>query len=342
MNIEGSDETTGFALPAPDFSPADERETQIALPQLPAAAQENGKGIPEFRLAGELPAKSQAAKEKPENLPHTAEPETVMPRDPAPAEKAGGEEKKSQANPGGKVFSAVSSPEKIDLSRDPETFAPRGLAIADSQVAARVEGVSSLPSERSGFFTHDNNPHAGANGSNERGDGNSQAALLTQPASLRAAESERPAAVQPAHGWSATIERLAAEISTHARNDQQQISMRLEPPELGRLKIDLSLDGDRLQARVTAEVAEAGNLIQTHVAELRQALQAFNLDLVNVQVDLGGWAGLGGGLPQGARSESDQQRGWGEMAGTFQASDGEQQEQSRTSAVSSGGVSVWA
>jgi flagellar hook-length control protein FliK len=124
-------------------------------------------------------------------------------------------------------------------------------------------------------------------------------------------ENEGPAAPPPANAFSATIERLAAEISTHIRHNRHEVTMRLEPPELGNLRIELSLDGDRLQARVTAEIADARQLIEMHLPELRQALQAHKLDLVNVQVDLGGnWTGLGAGVAQDPRRNFDRPDGF--------------------------------
>ncbi len=214
------------------------------------------------------------------------------------------------------------------------------MSIADGQVSARVEGVAT-PSERSGFFSRDER-HGGARDTSQGPEAGLPAAAA-HGTTFHGVESEKPAA--PANAWSATIERLAAEISNHARqglHDRHEVSMRLEPPELGGLKIELSLDGDRLQARITAEVAETGGLIQTHLSELRQALQAHSLDLVNVQVDLGAWSGLSSGLDQGPHPESEGRKHWPGMPALVAANEGEASEHAGAAFISRGAVSVWA
>ena len=214
--------------------------------------------------------------------------------------------------------------------------APRGLATADVQVDQHVEGASLLPSERSGFFSRDN--HRGDDHESHAG------GTLNQPpfahgVTFQPVESERAAAPAQNHSWSATIERLAAEISAQARTERQQVSMRLEPPELGHVKIELALDGDRLQARVTTESAEAGALIQNHIQELRQALQTHSLDLVSVQVDLGGSSAFSSNLQQG--SESGQSSP--EIRGIIPAGESEAAgEPQRVAPLDRGGLSVWA
>jgi hypothetical protein len=215
--------------------------------------------------------------------------------------------------------------------------APRGLATADVQVDQHVEGASLLPSERSGFFSHDD--HRGDDHESHSG------GTLNQPpfahgVTFQPVEAERAAAPAQNHSWSATIERLAAEISAQARTERQEISMRLEPPELGHVKIELALDGDRLQARVTTEFPEAGALIQNHIQELRQALQAHSLDLVSVQVDLGGSSAFSSNLQQGAESG---QKSSPEIRGIIPAGESEASgEPQRVASLDRGGLSVWA
>jgi hypothetical protein len=214
--------------------------------------------------------------------------------------------------------------------------APRGLAIADAQIDKHVDGTSLLPGDRSGFFSHDNN-RGGGNESHGGGTPNQQP--FVHGVTFQPVEAERAPAPAQNHFWSATIERLATEISAQARSERQEVSMRLEPPELGHVKIELALDGDRLQARVTTEFAEAGALIQSHVQELRQALQAHQLDLVSVQVDLGGSSGFSSNPQQGAES---QKKGFSDFGGILPVGDAETGEAPRVPSVDRGGVSVWA
>lgn len=258
----------------------------------------------------------------------TAAPEAAAPRAYGLQNKNHGQDPSSDFESRDRESTSTRGP--INLSRDAEKFVLPGSS-PESRLAARVEAASS-PGDESGLFTARKDVSS---------DGDSNVLWLAQGSSLRGLESERAAAPQTANLWSSTIERLAAEISTHVRHNRHEVTMRLEPPELGNLRIELSLDGDRLQARVTAEVADAGSLIQTHLPELRQALQAHKLDLVNVQVDLGGWAGLGAGLTHDSRQQTQERVAPAAPAMSL-GGDGEAKEVAKTPPVTDGAVSVWA
>ncbi len=108
----------------------------------------------------------------------------------------------------------------------------------------------------------------------------------------------------PSESWQALVGRIAGEISSHVRHNLHEAFLQLEPPELGQLRIDLVLEGDTVQARIVAEVAEVGALLRTHLPELREALQYHSLTLGEVRVDIGGWSGERGELLQSFPRES--------------------------------------
>lgn len=144
--------------------------------------------------------------------------------------------------------------------------------------------------------------------------------------------------------WSPVIERIAGEISTQLHQNRHEAFIQLEPPELGGLRIDLVLKGDKVQVHIVAEAAEAGRLVQDQLPELRQALQAHKLELVEVRVDVGEWNGERGDPSGGFRRESGEQQEWG---GIFASSPGGEADQKGHSRINSfydnrGNVSVWA
>jgi flagellar hook-length control protein FliK len=94
--------------------------------------------------------------------------------------------------------------------------------------------------------------------------------------------------------WLPLVERVAGEINGHIRIGKKEAIMQIDPPELGRLRIDLRLDGDRLEARILAETAESRAIIETHLPELRRILGENRVELVNVRIDSGSWSGAGG------------------------------------------------
>jgi len=82
------------------------------------------------------------------------------------------------------------------------------------------------------------------------------------------------------------IEQVAGEIATRIAQGNKKAVLELEPQELGRVQIDLVLEGERVQIRIVTETAEVSTLIQTHLPELKTALQHHNLELGAVSVDV--------------------------------------------------------
>jgi flagellar hook-length control protein FliK len=85
--------------------------------------------------------------------------------------------------------------------------------------------------------------------------------------------------------WRPVLDRVAQEIKTHIQFGEHEAVIQLEPPELGKIKIDLRLDGGQIHARIVAEEPSTQALIENHWADLRQALDIRQVDLVNVRVD---------------------------------------------------------
>lgn len=337
---ETTDKVPSFPSLVPNSStPEQTAKTESAFPELALVTQEVEQSLP-------LPSFSPATEQPKRGAQISNEANAVIAPDPLLARgndsknKNFSQEKKNESEGRGwQALSPASSRAESDSPREAENFAPPGLAVADARVAARVEGSASLPSERSGFFEAKNDVPARPA---DKIEPNPQPMVMGREILSHGVEREKPIQPPPSNAFSSVIERVAAEISTHTRQGQHEITMRLEPPELGNLKIELVLDGDRLQARVTAEVADARNLIQMHLPELREALQAHKLDLVNVQVDLGGWGGPNGGLAQDSRPDSGGRGDVAALPSLVQATEGETKESTKTASLSIGAVSVWA
>lgn len=154
-----------------------------------------------------------------------------------------------------------------------------------------------------------------------------------------------PEADAPTSTWHPTIERVAGEIVGHIQINKREAILHLDPPELGKIKIDLHLNGDKLQAHIFAEAHEAQSLIENHMQELRQALQANNFDLVDVRVQ-GGWHQAMGDAMHGFPQQQQQQAA-GQQERTWASGNGPEAEvvepQSNHGSTSAPGrVSMWA
>lgn len=136
------------------------------------------------------------------------------------------------------------------------------------------------------------------------GDAPANPSMVAGVAPARIHQSDRGETSAPA--WSRMVERLARDIGEHFRVGEQQAVLQLEPPELGKVKIELRIGDGQLHVRIAAEGQESQALIERHLPELHQALRAGQIDAGAVRVTQGEWNG-GGDLAQ-SFSQSPQGR----------------------------------
>jgi len=143
--------------------------------------------------------------------------------------------------------------------------------------------------------------------------------------------------------WRPTVERLAGDIVSRVHIGAREAILQLDPPELGKIKIDLRMDGDKLLAHIAADSPEAQSLLKNHLPELHQALQSQQINLAEVRV----WSGRGaaGDFAQNFNQAPGQRQpgGWS-AGGGAQGEHTAAQEPPRAQrfASGSGRVSVWA
>lgn len=143
-------------------------------------------------------------------------------------------------------------------------------------------------------------------------------------------------------GWQAVIAQVAGELSAHISRSTREAVIHLDPPELGRVKIDLVLEGERVQAHIVAESADVGALIQSHLSELKQALHSHNLALDKVQVDVH-TGGQPGSFAQSFQQDARAREGREGTTPFAQRAEQEREESGWRSVLDSGGgVNVWA
>jgi|GEM_PF-5291270 len=144
--------------------------------------------------------------------------------------------------------------------------------------------------------------------------------------------------------WRPTVERLAGDIASQVRIGAREAIIQLDPPELGKIKIDLRLEGDKVLAHIAADSPEAQSLLKNHLPELHQALQAQQVNLAEVRVWSGGGAAAGGNFAQNFNQAPGQRQPGGWPGGGAQTERGAAQEPARAQKFSgaSGRVSVWA
>jgi flagellar hook-length control protein FliK len=143
--------------------------------------------------------------------------------------------------------------------------------------------------------------------------------------------------------WHLLVDHVAGEIRGHIRIGKSEAVIRLDPPELGNLKIDLRMEGDKVEARIYAENHESATLIEAHLPELRQALAESRVEHVEVQVDNSNWSSARGDGQQGRRREPGDGHPQAHDSGSARREDSNPREPARPqSNWGAGRVSMWA
>jgi flagellar hook-length control protein FliK len=145
-----------------------------------------------------------------------------------------------------------------------------------------------------------------------------------------------------AREWRPVIDQVASGIAGHLRINRNEAVIQLDPPDLGKIKIDLHLSGDKLQARIVAEASESHSLIENHLHELRQALQAQSVDVVDVRVSHGGLNGGGDPAANFRQSSNGRQDSAFGATNPQPASDRGETRNHDGAVRTQGRVSVWA
>jgi flagellar hook-length control protein FliK len=111
------------------------------------------------------------------------------------------------------------------------------------------------------------------------------ALALSAPAPAPSA-ANTPAAAAAAHGLPAAagqapnLHSLAVEIATRSQSGSKQFDIRLDPPELGRVDVRLSIDATgKAQAHLTADQPQTLDLLQKDAPALTRALRDAGLDV---------------------------------------------------------------
>jgi flagellar hook-length control protein FliK len=103
--------------------------------------------------------------------------------------------------------------------------------------------------------------------------------------------------------WREVVNQVRESIVTTVDQSNREAHLQLDPPELGKLAIQLVMEGERIHAHIVAESADVGALIQAHLPELKQALHSHRLDLDTVRVEVQ----TGGGGPNTSSQNSQQE-----------------------------------
>jgi hypothetical protein len=85
------------------------------------------------------------------------------------------------------------------------------------------------------------------------------------------------------------VEQVAAHVATIRREGRQELSFTLDPPALGRVRIEAVLEGRHLTLHIRTEAERSREMLQQDLPRLQETLaqQGFVADRVSIDVDLG-------------------------------------------------------
>jgi len=118
------------------------------------------------------------------------------------------------------------------------------------------------------------------------------AAVLT----LRQAASSARAETIQTFDVNQLLDQLEGQIKLQVAKDLQRAEIRLEPPELGRVAIQLHMEGQRLSVVLSAEKEQVNQQMQQWLETLRQNLRVAGIEVEQLQVrsdNQGGFTGDG-------------------------------------------------
>lgn len=80
------------------------------------------------------------------------------------------------------------------------------------------------------------------------------------------------------------IKQMVEKAQTMVDEGKQTMKLQLQPPELGQMKMSISLEGDRAKANVQVEKGAVKKLLDDNMAQLKQTLQGVGVDLDEVDI----------------------------------------------------------
>lgn len=84
-----------------------------------------------------------------------------------------------------------------------------------------------------------------------------------------------------------SVQRATVQIAKEASDGQRDVRIKLNPPHLGQMRVELQMSDNRVNAIIHLDNRAAAQQLGDQLQSLRQAFQDQNLDLEDVQVEVG-------------------------------------------------------
>lgn len=111
-------------------------------------------------------------------------------------------------------------------------------------------------------------------------------------------------------GESQILDQVIGRLAVERNQDVSRMSIKLQPEELGRIEIDLTVEQGRLKAQMVAQTQQVQEVLERHLPRLREALEQHGLKLDQIQVSVDAQAGDGRGFSHQHRQAEHHPRAW--------------------------------
>lgn len=153
--------------------------------------------------------------------------------------------------------------------------------------------------------------------------GGGDAATTKLSASAASAASPGVANAGDAEPDAVNAARMARGLNAAVKQQGGSLTLRLTPPELGTVRIELQIAGGTLAANFHAETEPARAMLTQQMSHLRRALEAQGLNVERLSVQTMGEPGRGGEAATGDDSGRRETAGDGRSRGSFGRGEGE-------------------
>jgi hypothetical protein len=106
------------------------------------------------------------------------------------------------------------------------------------------------------------------------------------------------------------LDQVIGRMAVDRNHEASRMSIKLQPEELGRIEIDLTVEQGRIKAQIVAQSQQVQEVLERHLPRLREALEQQGLKLDQLQVSVDAQAGDGRGFSQQHRQAEDHGRPW--------------------------------
>ena len=108
------------------------------------------------------------------------------------------------------------------------------------------------------------------------------------------------------------FDQVVTQLSGSINGESGRMVLRLQPAELGSLKLEIMIEGDRVRANFHAQSQQVQEVLERNLPQLRNALaeQGLKIDQFQVNVDQRQKGGQFESLAQQQQHGSDKQPGW--------------------------------